>query len=150
MPVPDMSYFEKIVLKLKLVSGNLGLKPVYIGSFGGEALNNQFSCTEYLENFGFGETRLKESNFNCVIIFGNLNFIQLDLLKHLRDQAKHRIESIIYIQGPLTESLIHKSYFIPNDIEEVIKPNVTYKKFPINFNELYSLIKENQEESLHG
>lgn len=147
---PNKTYFEKIILRLNIASGKLGLKPIYIGNLGGEGLLNQFSCTEYLEEFGFGDDRLKENNFNSIIIVGQLNLIQADLLRHIIDIGKHQIERIIYIRGPISKALADKSYYIFDAIEDTFKPDVIYKKFPIDFKELSILIKEKQQESLYG
>lgn len=145
-----MSYFDKFILKLNLAAGQLGLKPIYVGAFGGEGLNNQFASTEHLENFGFGDKRLKEINFDTVFIVGHLNFVQTDLLSYLLEQRGDLVKNIFYIYGPLSEDLRSRSYFISDSIEDTFKPKLVYKKYPIDFSDLYSQIETIQHESLHG
>lgn len=146
----EKTYFEKLILRLNLAFGSVELKPLYIGSLGGDGLLNQFAATEFIQELGFGESRLKQNNFNCIVINGHLNLIQADLLDHLIRVGKNQIEHLIYIKAPLTKGLVHNSYFTVESVEERFNPDIIYKKSPVDFEELFSLIKEKKKASLHG
>ena len=144
----DLSFIEKAILNMHLKVGSLGLKPVYFGNHNSETLFNHFEISEYLDSFGYGVDFYTDKEFNSIIIYGEVNFVQLAILKHFIEENSDHIGIIIRLSGAMNEKLRSKSSVLIKDLSEEIHIDIEYNKYPIDFEELSELIREKQRERL--
>ena len=148
--VEPLSYIEKLLLKLNLGIGGLGINPIYFGSEGSGGILNHYNGSDHFDAFGVGQNCFSAQRFDAVIIFGHVNLNQLQLITKMIAENKERINVVIHIRGALTKKNQEKSYFLCSDLEKHIDVDISYSRYPVDLEDLFEMIKALQRSRING
>lgn len=146
----SISYLEKLVLKLSLSIGNMGLKPLFFGAENSTGILNHYNGSDHLDSFGLGKNYFSSKNHDSLVIYGHVNLNQLQILKQTCEENKEFINLIVHIRGPLNNKLQSESYFLCNKLEDHLSVDVSYTKFPVDLEDLCFKIRKVQRLRIDG
>ena len=137
------SLLKKLLLRLELETGTLGIKPFCIGNEAESLFLDDFDAPEYLKTLGVTHHRSDIYNTNTLMILGALNLNQTHFIQAFLEKYPKHFELIVHIKGALTASQLTQIDF--SQIEtEPIPVDITYDKYPVVPKEIFSLIKNFQ------
>lgn len=145
----EKSYLEKLILKLNLVVGRLGIKPVYFGVDNSTGVLNHYNGSDHLDALGFRQNYFSSQKHDCLIIYGHINLNQIQLLKKVIEKNKELKNLVVHIRGPLISKLQKKSYFLCNDLSEHLDVDIKYERYPVDLERLCDEIREVQRSRIN-
>ena len=145
----EKSYLEKLILKLNLSVGRLGIKPVYFGAENSTGILNHYNGSDHLEAMGFRQNYFSSQKHDCLIIYGHINLNQVQLLKSVVKNNKDLANLVVHIRGPLRNQLQEKSYFLCQDLSKYIEVDIDYTRYPVDLEQLCKEIMQVQRSRLN-
>lgn len=146
----SLSLIEKMILKINLSMGHLGLTPLYLGLENVNGVLNNFEAPKFLDSFGLGLDYYRNKEFDSLIVFGSINKNQAQLLSLIVEEFSSELKLVVHVRSGLSKRLRDKSKFLIQDISKIIPVDIEYNKYPVDLSKLSELIIEKQQGRING
>ena len=136
-----VSFIEKIKRSFEDYTGVVDFESVYIGNDTFQNLYTNYEYTNFIENFISGSVG-EVFQPDTIFIVGSLNLNQKEKLKKMYDSLKGKRKYVIHLRGSIRDQLASKSYFIEEELSDILPVDLTYSKYPYDLEEITKLVTE--------
>lgn len=135
------SFIETKTFHIEDYNGLTRLNAIFVGNDLQSNLFTNFDFPHYIENFFHTHTSFVSSEPECMVIWGALNLNQLGRVKYLLEENEQSLKKVIYVKSSVDDYLSEHCYNLVNNLEDHIKVDLVYEKFPINLADFFEAIK---------
>lgn len=138
-------FIRNIAYRIEDFNNSFDLNAYFIGNSSPDSFQNLFEYSEHIESFISPHT-LEIQRADTLIVSGPINKNIVGEIKELYNSLRGEKKYVIYVSGPIKESILKKSYFAETDLKSHLPIDLEYRKSPIQLEEFLNDLKQLKRE----